>query len=643
MTEELAALRPHPLRKRARKTYIALTKVSIPKGESINADVDPDEVIEKIGLAMASMPWEARVATGLIVRSFNWLALLRFGRPFTALDEGRQAHWMKIWVDSPFVLARLAVRALLTLIKPVHLASRKVQAQLAFASADRQIEPPESVVELPADRVVTAIDGEQTIRVQAVVVGSGAGGAVVAAELAERGVEVAIVETGRFFSANEMGRDSLKMLREAYRDGGATIALGRPGIPIPIGNTVGGTTTINSGTCFRTPDQVFDKWQAIGLPVDRAGLDAAFARVEKRINVRPVPPELLGGSSHVIAKGCDVLGLKHGPLKRNIGSCRMSAMCAFGCPRDAKQSMNVTYVPDALANGATLYSGFRAEKIIREGGRAKGIIARPVGGGPKLTIHADVVVSACGTVGGVPFLAKNGVRSRHLGRHLTIHPAGKIAALMPYAVNGWSDTPQGYGIYELFDKGIMFEGAFVPPELVGIAIPHVGRHFTSIMEQYQNLAIFGLLVSDGPNGRVRIGVGGRPVITYWMSKPDLERMREGLIMLAKVFFAAGAERVILPIAGKEDQGSLDDALAALSTPLDPWRIELAAFHPLGTARMSTTRKGGVVTPELASWEVPGLYVVDGSIFPTSLGVNPQLTIMAYATQAAERIAAELGC
>jgi len=298
-------------------------------------------------------------------------------------------------------------------------------------------------------------------------------------------------------------------------------------------------------------------------------------------------------------------------------------------------------VPRALNEGATLYTGFRAEKVIIKNGRASGVIARPRGGGPALTIESDIVISACGAVGGVPFLAKNGIRSRHLGRHLSIHPAGKIAALMPEMVDGWKDTPQGYAIYDLAEQGIMFEGAFVPPELVSIAIPFVGRAFTNVMEQYRNLAMFGLLVADEPNGRVRPGLGGRPVMSYWMSRRDLERMRVGLVMLSKVFFAAGAERIFLPIAGHEEQMTLDAALKALSTPLDPWRLELAAFHPLGSARMATSAKKGVVNPELATWEVPGLYVVDGSVFPSSLGVNPQLTIMAYATQAAERLGAQL--
>jgi choline dehydrogenase-like flavoprotein len=637
-----SVMKPHRLSPRAKRTFIALTEVSIPAGEHLNAPIDEDEITEKVGLALTSMGTDGRRATLLIVFLFNWLAFFRYGRAFSDLPRGRQTAWVHSWVDSGFVLFRMAVRALLTLIKPIHLANRRVGAQLAYSSANLVVEPIENPVTLPPEQVVTQLTSDTEVRVQVVVIGSGAGGAVVAAELAERGIDVAIVEAGRHFSPSELGRDPLWSLRETYLQGGATVALGRPAIPIPLGQTVGGTTTVNSGTCFRTPDRVLDKWDALGVGVDRGALDAAFARVEERINVRPVPPELLGGSSHVIARGAEALGLKHGPLKRNIGDCRMSGVCAFGCPRGAKQSMNVTYVPRALEHGATLYTGFRAERVLNKDGRAAGVIARPRDGGPSLTINADIVISACGSIGGVPFLARNGVGSKHLGRHLSIHPCGKIAAIMPDAVNGWRDTPQGYGIYELFDQGIMFEGAFVPPELGSIAIPFVGRRFTEVMEQYRNLAMFGLLVADEPNGRVYSGPGGRPIISYWMSKPDLERMREGLVMLTKVFFAAGAESVLLPIAGKEEQPSLEAALSVLNNPLDPWLLEVVAFHPLGTARMSARAQDGVVNPELAVWDRPGLYVIDGSIFPSSLGVNPQLSIMAHATMAAERIASQLG-
>jgi choline dehydrogenase-like flavoprotein len=298
-------------------------------------------------------------------------------------------------------------------------------------------------------------------------------------------------------------------------------------------------------------------------------------------------------------------------------------------------------VPRALEAGATLYTGLRAHRLLRSGNRAAGVVATPRGGGPSLTVHADAVVSACGTIPGVPFLRECGVRSKHLGRHMTIHPAVKIAALMPDEIDGWADTPQGYGVYDFMDEGLTFEGAFVPPEYTSIAFPFVGRAFTSVMEAYRRLAVFGFMVSDDPAGRVIRGVDGRPFITYWMTKRNLEQVRRGLQILSEIFFAAGAEKIFLPLAGIEEHASLESALKVLERPFNPMSLEVAAFHPLGTARMSMSKRGGVVDPDLETWEIPGLYVVDGSVFPTSLGVNPQLTIMAWATRAAQMLGARV--
>jgi choline dehydrogenase-like flavoprotein len=635
------SLSPTPISRRHTRLFLAIVHAAIPPGEVLNLPVESDDMVYKLGLTLASMPPEGRIAVRLALWFFEWGSLLFHARPFTSLDEQAQGRWLARWTESSFFLIRQAARLLLTLVKPVHIGRRAVQAAIGHPPDRLDGVAPKAPMKWPMEQVVTVLERDTEVRCQVVVVGSGAGGAVVAAELAEKGIDVVLVEEGRIHGTEEFGSDPLKILRTTYREGGTTLALGRPAMPVPLGMTVGGSTTINSGTCFRTPERVLQLWEDLGLPVDRTEMDRHFRSVEERLSVQPVPDSLLGGSSHVIARGAAALNLQHGPLKRNIKGCEGSAVCAFGCPREAKQSMNVTYVPDALRAGARLFTGLRAHTVLRDGNRAGGLIASPRGGGPALTVRADAVVSACGSVSGVPFLKGIGLKNRHLGRHLTLHPAAKIAALMPEVVDGWKDTPQGYGITEYADEGLMFEGAFVPPAYASIAMPFVGRAYTEVMERFRHLAMFGLFVSDGPNGRVLRGPDGKAILFYWMSREDLEKVRRGLQILARVFFAAGAERIFLPMAGVESQDTLEEALDVLSKPLDPWALELMAFHPLGTARMSTSARGGVVDSNLQSWEMPGLYVVDGGIFPTSLGVNPQLSIMAWAHRAAEHLAEQV--
>lgn len=637
----LKPLEPIPLMEIEREILLALVLATAPPGERLDADPDPDHLARQVGLVLASMPRFERSGVRTLFWVFEFVSVLARGTRFSRMEPQARDKWVIHLAESPFSVVRLFARLLLTVVKPAHFARRVVQAQIGYPAGHLDDVEPVRPVSLKAEQVTIGLDSDTEIRCQVAVVGSGAGGAVVACELAERGIDVVLIEAGYPAEHKDMGRDAGHALRTMYQDGATTLAFGRPSIPIPIGRTVGGTTTINSGTCFRTPASVLDRWAREGLSLDRSHLEACFDRVESRIKVQPVPEHLLGGSSTVVARGAEALGLEHGPLSRNIDGCQQSGVCPFGCPRDAKQSTNITYVPWALEAGARLHAGVRATSLIRKNGRVAGVIGRSESG-HSLTVHADTVVSACGAITGVSFLHQVGVRSRHLGRHLTIHPGVKIVAQMPEVVNGWADTPQGYGLPGFFDEGLMFEGAFVPPEYTAIALPFVGRAFTEVMEAYPHLAMFGFMVADQPVGRIHVLPGGKTFIRYFLHKKDQQRVKRGLGILSELFFAAGAERIFLPVAGREEQKSFASAQAALSARFDPMALEMAAFHPLGSSRMSAVSRKGVVDPELESWEIPGLYVVDGGVVPTALGVNPQITIMGLATRAAETIAHRLG-
>jgi len=636
----LKPLEPVRLSAIERGVLLALVHATVPAGNSLHFEPDSAHLYREVGLVLASMPRFERMGVRCLFVAFEFLSVVRGRGRFTRMQSADRDAWVIQLSESHVPAIRLFARLLLTVVKPAHFAHRTVQAQIGYPAGHLDDVEPVKQVKLPPERVSIGLDSDAETRCQVVVIGSGAGGAVVACELAERGIDVVLIEAGYPADVGEMGRDPGHVLRTLYQDGATTLAYGRPSIPVPLGRSVGGTTTINSGTCFRTPDSVLDRWAGEGLVLDRGQLSACFDRVESRINVQPVPEQLLGGSSVVVARGAAAMGLEHGPLSRNIDGCQQSGACPFGCPRNAKQSTNITYVPWALEAGAHLYAGVRATSLLRKNGRVAGVVARSESG-HTLTVHSDVVISACGSITGVSFLHQIGMRSPHLGRHLTIHPGVKIVAQMPEVVNGWADTPQGYGLPGFFDEGLMFEGAFVPPEYTAIAMPFVGRALTEVMEAYPHLAMFGFMLADEPVGRVHVLPGGKHFIRYMLHQRDQARVKRGLGILSELFFAAGAERIFLPIAGREEQGSLASAQAALSEHFDPLSLEMAAFHPLGTARMSSVSRKGVVDPDLESWEVPGLYVVDGSVVPSALGVNPQITIMGLATRAAETIAARL--
>ena len=349
-------------------------------------------------------PWHIRMAIQCIALAFQWTAALRFLRPFPRLQRPIQEAWLETWTTSKIPLFRLSIRLLLTFVKPAYFQQINVQNRLNYSRPIAGL-PPQKSQFLPVP------SPPPKSRHQVLVVGTGAGGAVLGATLAEAGLDVAFIEAGEWHTSEQFRRPPLESLRKSYLDGGLSIAYGRPNIPLPQGVTVGGSTTINSGTCFRIPEYVSNKLIHANIGLSNDVLAPHYDAIEKRLSVKPVGDHLLGGSSHVIARGAEALGLNHGPLRRNIAGCKRSAQCAFGCPTEAKQSMHLTYVPDAIRHGATVYDSTLAERIAFEGNRAVGVEVVSKRTNLRTRISADVIVSACGTIGTVPLLKRSGIQS----------------------------------------------------------------------------------------------------------------------------------------------------------------------------------------------------------------------------------------
>jgi choline dehydrogenase-like flavoprotein len=435
------------------------------------------------------------------------------------------------------------------------------------------------------------------------------------------------------------------MQRKLYRDMGATLSVGNAVIPIPLGRTVGGTTAINSGTCYRTPDRVLREW-AVHFGLDELSpekLAPHFARVEATLGVAPAETRYLGGVARVIARGCDALGYKHQPLRRNAPECDGQGVCCFGCPTDAKRSTNVSYVPLALKAGATLFTGLRAERVMVDGGRAVGVVASarlPDGGRRTLTVRARATVVSCGSLLTPLVLEASGIgtSSRQLGRNLSIHPALGVMALFDEKLDGANAIPQGYAIEQFHDEGILFEGAFAPLDLAAASFTMIGPRFVELLESYDRIACFGVMIEDVSRGRVRRGPGGRPLITYSLVDHDVARLKRAVEILARVYFAAGARTVFPLVHGFDELHDLDDVERLRRATLRARDFEITAYHPLGTARMGHDPSSSVVGPDHQVHDTAGVYVADGSVVPSSPAVNPQVTIMALATRAAEQIA-----
>lgn len=466
----------------------------------------------------------------------------------------------------------------------------------------------------------------QTIEADVCVIGAGAGGAVAAAELAEGGASVVVLEQGPRHEPDSFSARPLEMMARLYRDGGQGTTIGSPPILLPLGRGLGGTTLVNSGTCFRTPASVLERWRreyGLDALADEDALAPCFARVEAALSIAEVTPELAGRNAAVARRGAEALGWSHGFLRRNAKGCVGSGVCAFGCPSGAKQHVGVTYVPRAEAAGARVIAGADVRHVLVERGEARGVEARLAEGG-RVEVRAPRVVVACGTIHTPLLLARSGLgrASGQLGRNLALHPATGAFALMDEVVDMAKGVPQSFCVDEFASEGIMFEGVAGPPSYAAMALPLTGRRHAAAMERYRNLAQFGLMVSDETRGSVR-SLAGRAVIRYDLVEADVARFRTGLARMEELFRAAGAREVYLPLpAGvRPEQARARD-------------LKLMAFHPLGTARADARPTHGVVDGDLELHGVRGVFVADGSVVPSSLGVNPQLTIMALATRLA---------
>lgn len=481
-----------------------------------------------------------------------------------------------------------------------------------------------------------------------VIVGSGAGGGPVARELSGAGYSVVVLEEGAYFTREDFNLDPVDSLVKMYRDAGQTMTLGVPSILLPLGKTVGGTTTINSGTALRILKPILRKWQVVhGLrDLTEEELNLIYAHLEEYLYVKRADPEVAGKVAQTFLRGAEKLGLSSGWLPRNAKDCEGYGSCVFGCPNDSKQSVNVTFIPDAVANGADVYTCCRVERIKVEDGRAVGVIGSfvdPLTGKRKknrVDIDARVVVLAAGAVYTPYLLLRQGIcnSSGQVGKNLEIHPAVQTVALFDEIMGPPKGIPQSSYVDEFKDEGIVLEGGTVPPEIHALALPFAGKKHFKLMSEYPRMGIFGGMVSDTDSwGRVADlpRAGGRPTMLYMLRGKDVEKAKFAVQIMTEIWFAAGARKVITPIAGHyEIRGAKD------LKRLEKSRVEardfyaMTAYHPLGTCRMGDDPEWSVVRPTGESWDVENLYVCDGSVLPSSPGVNPQLTIMALALRTA---------
>jgi choline dehydrogenase-like flavoprotein len=478
---------------------------------------------------------------------------------------------------------------------------------------------------------------------EVVIVGSGAGGAVAAATLAEAGVDVLVLEAGDHYNRDNYPVDRLEALQTLYRDAGLTICDGRPPIPVPVAKVVGGTTVINSATCFRAPDSILESWREKHGLSWANDLDEDFAEAEEFLRVTQLDPNRMGRNGQLAMEGAAALGLSGGPIHRNAGNCVQCSSCPYGCSIDAKRGMHVSYLPRAVAAGARLRTGVEAQRVLVEDGRAVGVVCSfrdASGRNRSYTVRARrAVIAAGGSFGTPELLLRSGLGGGQVGRNLRIHPACWVGAHYDEEVRGWDGVMQSYYVDQWEEShGVLLEATFTPLAFGGAWLVGTGAEHQRAMLDFGRVGSIGVQLRDDSVGRIGLANDGGLRASYKLTDEDARKVIFGIARAAEVHFAAGATEVYpnIPRAGVLRPGGIANFEA---TRFKASELRLEAFHPMATARISVDPRRGVCTPDGAVYGTAGLYVADASLFPTAVGVNPMMTIIAFAKQVSRGITA----
>jgi long-chain-alcohol oxidase len=553
---------------------------------------------------------------------------------FTRLRGERRERALLAWCDSRLALRRAGFQAL-----------RKGLLTIAYTQpgtpAWERIGYPGPLGRTrTTDRTLSTlrVGRDTTLDCDVCVVGSGAGGGVAAAVLAQAGLDVVVLEAGGHYEEADFDGAELDGFRRLYHGRGTT-ATDDHGIGILAGSCVGGGTVVNYTTSFRTPDGIREEWggvfasdaftRALDIVCERIGVNTDHSRLSKR--------------EEIVGRGLNALGWHVGLMPRNVRGCDQDGVCGYcgyGCPLGAKQSTLRTWLVDAQDAGARILARTRVERVVLVGERVRGVEAR-TDEGHAVAVRSRAVVAACGAIETPALLRRSGLTSPGIGRNLHLHPVGGALGVFTEEIRPWEGTLQA--IHSDQVEGAKLETtAMHPALLVGAAPWRSAAQHGEVMSWLPRISLVGVLLRDRDSGEVRVGRDGRPVVRYRLSERDVARLRAGTEAAARVLEAAGAVRVVSAHAryvryepgGSGDLGTfMRDADAC---GWGPGQIALYSFHQMGTAAMGSVCGdfGEVVGPR-------SLVVADASAFPSASGVNPMVTIEALAHVNASALAAAL--
>lgn len=501
----------------------------------------------------------------------------------------------------------------------------------------------------------------KTLSCDVVIIGSGAGGGITAEVLTQSGLKVLIVEEGPLKTSTDFRQNEAEAYATLYQEGGARQSMDRA-ISILQGRCVGGSTVVNYTTSFRTPPDTLAHWRdELGLEeVTSSALQDSFAYVERRLHISPWDMPINRNNS-LLEEGLKAAGLQAHRIQRNVRGCWNLGSCGMGCPTNAKQSMLITTIPSALEGGATLVHNLRAERFEYGQGRVQRLMAQPVAlsgdpVGTPITVEAKHYVLAAGGINSPAMLmrSKTADEPELIGSRTFLHPVAFSAARFDDKVEGWAGAPQtvytdDFVHRSALNPGIGFKIEAIPlhPGLASILFGGVGQALLQRFQGYAGTQMLHGLLRDGfepesQGGRVHLNLDGSPLLHYPMTDHVKAGFKRAWQAMAEIQFASGAREVLPLHEQAKPYTSVAEAKQAIQTLSDvAHHLGAGSAHVMGGCAMGAEPDKGVVDQQGRHWSISNLSVHDGSVLPTSVGANPQLTVYGLAHRFSSGLAERL--
>ena len=613
-----------------------------------NEVLTPEQVAENIATLIAAMRSKRLRSLGVLLWAIEYLLPLTVGRlGFSRMSPAARRRLIEKRITGPHALLR-QLSKLRVLFAAGYYDDPGVQADIGVTRSRRIV--PRDLPPLP---VRPPAAGETTIDADLCVIGSGAGGAVIAAHAARSGRRVVLLEEGPQVRGAQMTGRENEMSALLFKESGlqSTVDLG---MTVLQGRVLGGTTLINNCICFRLDEpgivrgDTLARWEALGAPIDPAALARSYDAVERTLGVARIPERLDHGNGRLLLDGWRALAargvvdptLPADWFRKNFDDCGAAGVCNWGCPHDRKASALETYVTQAVEAGARVMTESHARRIEIDEGRATGVRLRH--GERDVRVRCRAVVVACGAIGSSVLLQRSGVR-RNVGTRLSFNAATVMLGRFPERI----DAYDGDQMTAYVDTGTyLLESSFQPPVAHAISLPGWFETHFERMRDYPHYASCGIVVGTDYNGRVKHTPFLRDLlgpIKYRMTERDLDVLKDGMTAATQVYLAQGADMVLpatfvdAPLAARDFDA---DDPAPIRAALDrlvrrPADVTLNSSHPQGGNPIGD-RRIGAIDPGFQVHDVRGLYVCDASVFPTTIRINPMLTVMALADYAWEQ-------